>query len=112
MTAWWCWSSSLGHAQIRRRLEKLAPPVATGHSLTCDLFSAESHHIERFLAGVKYLDIIYDLMHGATFAVLPSQVSIVIASDVASSIRIELTHRTVSIASQSDDRFLSFFLVS
>jgi hypothetical protein len=33
-----------------------------------------------FLAGAKYLDIIYDLKRGgATFAVLPSQLSIGIA---------------------------------
>jgi hypothetical protein len=41
---------------------------------------AESHHAERFLAGAKYLDIIYEPRRGgATFAVLPSQLSIVIA---------------------------------
>lgn len=40
---------------------------------------AESRHAERFLAGAKYLDIIYDLRRGdASFVVLPSQLSIVI----------------------------------
>jgi TM2 domain-containing membrane protein YozV len=41
---------------------------------------AESCHAGRFLAGAKYLGISYDLRRGgATFAVLPSRLSIVIA---------------------------------